>query len=238
MTEQQPQVAIGPTAEGAGPASSSSEGTSGSPVGGGVRRPIWASLLQPGGADVPVVPYSPSAFTSSRREEAAAPAFAGPHADRILASLKGTVFSEPGPAQPATPPAQGARPPSAPLAARPGPAAPAAGGPSLAPTALAPAETRSTAGAPLGGNGLLEGLPTTTLPAMAANSGRPAPGPAAPGPALSLASPGARTAQEPEAAGAEVSAPDTAMEGPMGSEARCDDILPMPRKRTFSFGWR
>ncbi|MDA8301638.1 MAG: hypothetical protein M0005_08840 [Actinomycetota bacterium] len=252
MTEQQAQVAIGATqADGAGPASTPADSADSAPAvpTGTVQRPVWASLLQPGGADVPVVPYSPPAFPS-RRDEAAAPAFGGAGADRILASLKGMVFSEPDPAPPTTTsPVPGATSSATPLAAR-SPVGAAGSTPSAA-TAGRPA-----AGAPLAGANALERAPRTsgTSAAAAGSGGRPRSGPNPPGPTLSLASPGARTAQEQEQAGTEKSAPpagkagppgpgsaensEVATSGPAAGEAQNDDILPAPRKRAFSFRWR
>ena len=251
MTEQRARVALGaPQADEAGPtASTPADSAPAVPAAGTVPRPVWASLLQPGGADVPVVPHSPSPF-ATRRDEASAPAFGGPHADRILASLKGMVFpgSDPAPTTTA-PPGSGAAPSAAPLAAR-SPAGTVVGTPTAA------AAARPAAGAPLAGATVPERAPRTsgTPAAVAANGSRPGPDPNTPGPTLSLAPPGLGTAEEQEPTGADKSAPqagqagrptpgtvqssEAATGGPAGSEAHNDDILPAPRKRAFSFRWR
>jgi hypothetical protein len=251
MTEQQARVAIGaPQADEAGPtASTPADSVPPVPAAGSVPRPVWASLLQPGGADVPVVPHSPSPF-ATRRDEASAPAFGGPHADRILASLKGMVFSGSDPAPTTTAsPGSGAAPSATTLADR-SPSGTVAGGtPSAA--AACPATGAALADATLG-----ERTPRTggTPAAVAANGSRPGPGPNTPGPTLSLAPPGLGTAEEQDPTGADKSAPqagqagrlgpgsaqssEAATGGAAGSEAHNDDILPAPRKRAFSFRWR
>jgi hypothetical protein len=251
MTEQQARVAIGaPQADEAGPtASTPADSAPPVPATGSVPRPVWASLLQPGGADVPVVAHSPSPF-ATRRDEASAPAFGGLHADRILASLKGMVFSGSDPAPTTTaPPGPGAAPSATPLAAR-SPSGTVAGTPSAAATA------HPATGAALADATLSERTPRAggTPAAVAADGSRPGPGPNTAGPTLSLAPPGLGTPEEQDPTGADKSAPqagqagrsgpgsvqssEAATGGTAGSEAHTDDILPAPRKRAFSFSFR